>query len=343
MKIKINNRIISEKSKPLIIAEIGINHFGSLKIAKKIVDKIKKSGAEAVKVQIHIPEEEMSEEAKHIIPGNTNLSIFEVIKKNSLTLSDELLLKKYIEKKKLIYIATPFSFKAAKWLNDNNVKIFKIGSGECNNHPLVSYVASFKKPMIISTGMNTIKSVKQTVEIVTKKKIPHAILHCVNLYPTNYKLVRLSRIVTLKKLFKKSIVGYSDHTKGIDISKAAIVLGAKIIEKHFTFDKKIKGPDISCSMNSEELKDLIRFSNIIMNATTKNDDFLKEENVTRNFAFHSVVSNEDIQKGEKLSYKNLTVKRPGTGAYPANKLHSLIHKKAKRFIKKNRLIQKKDV
>ena len=343
MKIRINNRVISKKSKPLIVAEIGINHFGSLKIAKKIVDKIKKSGAEAVKVQIHIPEEEMSEEAKYIIPGNSHLSIFEVIRKNSLSLSDELLLKKYIEKNKLIYIATPFSFKAAKWLNDNNVKIFKIGSGECNNHPLIRYVASFKKPMIISTGMNTISSIKKTVDIVIKKKIPHAILHCVNLYPTNYNLVRLSRITKLKTLFKKSIVGYSDHTTGLDVSKAAIVLGAKIIEKHFTLDSKSKGPDISCSMDSDELKDLINFSNIIMDATSGNRDFLKEENVTRKFAFHSVVSKENIQKGEKFSYKNLTVKRPGTGAYPANEIYSLINKKAKRFIKKNRLIQKQHV
>ena len=120
-------------------------------------------------------------------------------------------------------------------------------------------------------------------------------------------------------------------------------MGAKIIEKHFTYDKNNKGPDISCSMDHKELKDLINFSNKISLAFEKKDDFIKEENITRNFAFHSIVSKENIKKGEKLNYKNLTVKRPGTGFYPANKLNYLIGKKAKRSIKKNRLIQKKDV
>ena len=124
--IKIGKRIISKNSKPLIVAEIGINHFGSIKLAKKIVDSAKKSGAEAVKVQIHLPDEEMSEEAKRIKPGNSNTNIYEIIKSNSLSLKDEKKLKEYIEKKKLIYIATPFSYKAAKWLNDNNLKIFKM-------------------------------------------------------------------------------------------------------------------------------------------------------------------------------------------------------------------------
>ena len=343
MKIKIGNRIISDNSKPLIVSEIGINHFGSLSKAKKIVDKIKSAGGEAVKVQIHIPEEEMSEEAKMIKPGNSNLSIFDVIKKNSLSLDDELKLKKYIEKKRLLYIATPFCFKAAKWLNDNKVKIFKIGSGECNNHPLIDYVSSFKKPMIISTGMNRISSIKKTYDIVRKKKIPHIFLHCVNLYPTNFKLVRLSRISIFKKLFKKSLIGYSDHTEGTEIAKAAIVLGSKIVEKHFTYDKNIKGPDISCSMDAKELQDLINFSNKITLAFEKKDDFIKEENITRNFAFHSVVSKENIIKGEILSHKNLTIKRPGTGFYPANKLNYLIGKRVKKSIKKNRLIQKENV
>ena len=120
--IKIGKRIISNKHRPLIVAEIGINHFGSLKLAKKIVDSIKKTGAEAVKVQIHIPDDEMSEEAKKIRPGNSNKNIYRIISENSLTLKDELKLKKYIESKKLIYIATPFSYKAAEWLNANDIK-----------------------------------------------------------------------------------------------------------------------------------------------------------------------------------------------------------------------------
>ena len=204
--IKIGKRIISKNSKPLIVAEIGINHFGSLKIAKRIVNSAKKSGAEAVKVQIHLPDEEMSEEAKRIKPGNSNTNIYEIIRRNSLSLKDEKKLKKYIEKKKLIYIATPFSYKAAKWLNDNNLKIFKIGSGECNNIPFIKYVCSFKKPMIISTGMNSLETVKKTIRIVKKHKIPHAILHCINLYPVDYKYIRLGRLNKMIQTFNFNII-----------------------------------------------------------------------------------------------------------------------------------------
>tara|TARA_B100000674_G_scaffold492966_1_gene514161 strand:+ start:309 stop:1343 length:1035 start_codon:yes stop_codon:yes gene_type:complete len=343
MKIKIDRRIISNKSKPLVVAEIGINHFGSLTKAKKIVDKIKSTGAEAVKVQIHIPEEEMSIEAKSIKPGNSNLSIYKVIEKNSLSLDDELKLKKYIEKKKLIYIATPFSFKAAKWLNENNIKIFKVGSGECNNLPLIKYICSFKKPMIVSTGMNSIESVRKTVKILNNHKIKHVLMHCVNLYPTPYKISRINRIRQLKNIFKKSLVGYSDHTIGTHLSKIAITLGATIIEKHFTENKKIYGPDISCSMDKEDLKKILEFINIYHLSIRNNKNILKEENITRKFAFHSVVSKKLIYKGEKFSKNNLTVKRPGTGYFPAANLEKLYNKIAKRNIFANKLLQKKDV
>ena len=252
--IKIGKRKISSNNKPLIVAEVGINHFGSLKLAKKIVDQIKKCGAEAVKVQIHIPDEEMSEEAKKIKPGNSNKNIYKIIKENSLNLNEELKLKKYIEKKNLIYIATPFSFAAADWLNKNKIKIFKIGSGECNNLPLIKHVSKFKKPMIVSTGMNSIKSISKTVQILNKKKIPHILLHCVNLYPVDYDLIRLNRILLLKKKFPKSLIGYSDHSIGNAIPIAAMGLGAKLVEKHFVISKKRKGPDVICSMDSSELK-----------------------------------------------------------------------------------------
>jgi len=338
--IKIGKRIISKNSKPLIVAEIGINHFGSLKLAKRIVDSAKKSGAEAVKVQIHLPDEEMSEEAKRIKPGNSNTSIYKIITRNSLSLKEEKELKKYIEKKKLIYIATPFSYKAAKWLNDNNLKVFKIGSGECNNIPFIKYICSFNKPMIISTGMNNLETVKKTVRIVKKNKIPHAILHCINLYPTDYKYIRLGRLNKMNKIFKSSIIGYSDHSIGNTIPIAALALGAKIIEKHFVIDKNRKGPDVICSMDKTELKDLIAASIKIHEAFSSDKEIISEEDKTRKFAFHSVVSKIDINKNEILSWKNLTTKRPGIGDFPSYKIYDLIGKKAKKYIKKNYLIKK---
>jgi len=168
--IKVKQRVISQSNKPLVVAEIGINHFGSLKIAKKLVLKAKESGAEAVKVQIHIPDEEMSEESKKIRPGNSNLSIYNVIKINSLSLKNETLLRKFIKKKNLIYIATPFSYKAVDFLKDNPPDLVKIGSGECNNRPLINYICLLKKPVILSTGMNSINSIKNSTKILEKKK-----------------------------------------------------------------------------------------------------------------------------------------------------------------------------
>ena len=341
--IRIGKRKISLDSKPLIVAEIGINHFGSLKLAKKIVDSIKKCGAEAVKVQIHIPNEEMSEEAKKIKPGNSNKNIFKIIKDNCLSLDEELKLKKYIEKKNLIYIATPFSYAAADWLNKNKIKIFKVGSGECNNLPLIKYISKFKKPMIVSTGMNSIKSISKTVKILNKEKIPHVLLHCVNLYPVKYNLIRLNRIILFKKKFPKSIIGYSDHSIGNTIPTAALGLGAKLIEKHFVISKKRKGPDVICSMDEQELKELLFASKNVHDSLSSRKDVIKEENITRRFAFHSVVSNSDIIKGQKFSKKNLTTKRPGTGFFPASKINTLYGKKSKTNIKKNRLIRKNDV
>jgi N-acetylneuraminate synthase len=341
--IKIGKREISKNSKPLIVAEIGINHFGSIKLAKKIVDSIKKTGAEAVKVQIHIPDEEMSEEAKKIKPGNSNKNIFNIISENSLNLDEELELKKYIEKKKLIYIATPFSYKAAEWLNSQNIKIFKIGSGECNNLPLIDYVCKFKKPMIVSTGMNSIESVSKTVKLLNKYDIPHVLLHCVNLYPVNYNLIRLNKIPLLRNRFKNSIIGYSDHSIGNSIPIAALGLGAKIIEKHFVINRKKNGPDTICSMNQPELKELIDHSKKIHHALSSIDDEIPQENVTRRFAFHSVVSKLFIKKNEKLNKNNLTTKRPGTGDFPANEIKNLYGKIAKNNIKKNTLIKKKSI
>ena len=340
--IKIDKRIISNDSKPLIVAEIGINHFGSLKIAKKIVDEAYKNNVEAIKVQIHIPDEEMNYIAKKIKPGNSPLSIYQVIKKNSLSLNDEKILKAYIQKKNLIYIATPFSFKAVDWLIENKIKIIKVGSGECNNLPLIEYICKFKIPMIVSTGMNDLKSVKRTVKIITKNKIPHALLHCVNLYPTNPKLIRMKRMIKMMKIFKKSIIGYSDHTIGNNMPIMALSLGAKIIEKHFVLSRKKVGPDTICSMDGNDHKKILEARNQIHEALSSEKKIIKEENTTRNFAFHSLVAKKDIRKNSSITKDNLTTKRPGTGDYLAFDFYKILGKKVKRNVKKDHFISKKD-
>ena len=168
--LKIGNKKIGNNFKPFIICELGINHNGSLKLAKKMVDLAYKSGADAIKNQRHILDKEMIPEAKKIKPANADSSIYDVIKKTLMTFEDEKKLKKYVEKKKLVYLSTPFSLEAAKQLNKINIKAFKIGSGECNNIPLIKKIANFRKPIILRTGMNTIKSISKSVNILKKKK-----------------------------------------------------------------------------------------------------------------------------------------------------------------------------
>ncbi len=328
---------------PFIIAELGINHQGSLKLAKKMSLLAIRNGANAIKNQTHILDKEMIDEAKKIKPANADKSIYSVIKSNYLKFEDEVKLKKFVEKNGAVYLSTPFSLEAAKKLNKIKVKIFKIGSGECNNIPLIEEICKFKKPIILSTGMNKIDNIKNSVKILEKYKINYALMHCVSEYPAKYSNLKLDYIKKLKKKFPKAVVGYSDHSIGIVPCLSAISKGAQIIEKHFTDTKKRYGPDIICSMDPEELNLLSKSSKIIHQSNGENRFITKMEKRTAKFAFASVVSIKKIKKNELLSKKNIWVKRPGTGDFLAAKFNFLIGKKAKNEIKEGTFIKKKDV
>lgn len=330
--MRIKNRLIGEDHKPLVIAEIGINHEGSLEIAKEMVDSAHSAGAEIVKHQTHIVEDEMSEEAKKVIPGNTNVSIYEVMKRCALNEEEEIQLKKYVEQKGMIFLSTPFSRAAVDRLERMNVPAYKIGSGECNNYPLVEYIASIGKPIIISTGMNDIKSIFKTVEIVEKYNVQYALLHCTNLYPTPARLVRLGGMQELQKTFPKAVIGLSDHTVNNNACLAATALGASILERHFTDSKGRKGPDIVCSMDPEELKQLIQGSAEIAEMRNGKKEAAKEEQVTMDFAFATVVAIKSIKEGDILTKENIWVKRPGKGEIKAEDYNLLLGKRARKSI-----------
>ena len=342
-KFYIKGRKVGNNERPLIIVEIGINHNGSLKKAKQLVDKAHKSGAEIIKHQTHIADDEMSEEAKKIIPSHTKDNIYKIIKKCSLSETDEFELMKYTHKKGLIFISTPFSRKAVDRLVRFNVPAFKIGSGECNNYPLVEYIAQHKKPIILSTGMNTIESIKPSVKIIRKFKVPYVLLHCTNIYPTPSNLVRLDSINTLKKEFPDALVGLSDHSETIFPCLGAIALGACVVEKHFTSSKNNNGPDISASMDPDELKTLIKGSNEIFKARGFGKKAVKGEKSTLKFAFASLVATEEIKKGCKITKKNCFPKRPGIGDFLAKDYKKVLGKTAKKIIKKNTLIKKNQI
>jgi len=342
-ELKIKNRKIGPSYSPLIIAEMGINHEGSINKALKMVDDAYAAGAECIKMQIHYLEDEMIPLAKKVAPGHTKESIWDIMNRCLLSDEEHIKIKRAIEKKGMIYLATPFSRKAANFLEKISAPAFKIGSGECNNYPLIEHIARFKKPIILSTGMNDISAIKRSVDIIRKHKLSYSILHCTSLYPTPYEKVRLGAMVQLMKKFPDAVVGLSDHSVGIFISLAAVALKAYIIEKHFTSSKKWKGPDINISINTAELKELINGSLAIKSALGGRKRILKEELPTIRFAFSSVVSVKKINKGDKFSLENIWVKRPGTGEIKAVDFERLLGKRAKRDIDNNSQINWRDV
>jgi sialic acid synthase SpsE len=328
---------------PAIISELGINHFGNLKIAKKMVDDIFKNGGRIIKNQSHDLQSEMSNEAKNIKPANAKVSIYDVIKKNMMSHQDEIHLKKYVEKKKMLYLSTPFSKESAKRLNNIGVKLFKIGSGEFNNLPLLSEIIKYNKPLILSTGMNDISSIKKTVFFLKKKKVDFALLHCVSDYPVKDNDLQLENIKFLQREFPSQIIGYSDHSKNLAPSIISMSFGALIVEKHYTLSKKLKGPDIICSMDSNGLREIILASKIYSQKKLKKRLITTNEKNVSKFAFASVVSLKNIKKGEILDESNIWVKRPGTGEFKSSDYFQLLGKKVKRNLKKNYQLKKRDV
>mgnify|MGYP006411067249 FL=1 len=323
-KIEIGNRIVSNAHPPLVIAEIGINHEGSLKTAFKMVDAAHKAGAEVVKHQTHIVEDEMSGEAKKVIPGNADVSIYHIIERCALNEKDEIKLKEYIESKGMIFISTPFSRAAADRLERMGVSAYKIGSGECNNYPLIEYIANFGKPMIVSTGMNDITSIRKTVNILEEYNIQYALLHTTNLYPTPPRLVRFGAMQELQKEFSNAVIGLSDHTTSNLACFGAIALGALILERHFTDSMDRDGPDIVNSMDPDALSKLISGSIELAQMRGGKKEAAKEEQVTIDFAFSTVVTIKPIKKGEKFTKDNIWVKRPGTGPIKAEFFNDLM-------------------
>jgi len=327
--IQIENRKIGLDYSPLVIVEIGINHEGSLETAFEMVDAAHKAGAEMVKHQTHVVDDEMSKEAKNVIPGNASESIYNIMERCALSEEDEMKLKEYIESKSMIFISTPFSRAAADRLERMKVSAYKIGSGECNNYPLIEHIASFGKPMIVSTGMNDIEQVRKTVEILEKYNVPYALLHTTNLYPTPVHLVRLGAMQELEKEFPNAIIGLSDHTTSNRACFAATALGASILERHFTDKMERPGPDIINSMDPIALQELIYGSAEIALMRGGKKEAAKEEQVTIDFAFATVVSIKPINKGEIFTKENIWVKRPGTGEVKADGYNDLLGKKAK--------------
>lgn len=338
---EIQGRKIGPAYPPLVIAEIGINHEGNFDKAIQMVDDAKRADCECVKFQYHVIEDEMI--PNDVIPGNAQESIWDIMKRCALSREEESRLKDYVDKSGMLYLSTPFSRAAANELEALHVNWYKIGSGECNNYPLIRHVASFGRPVILSTGMNDIESIRPAVDIFRSARVPFALLHCTSMYPTPYNKVRLGAIADLQSAFPDAVLGLSDHSLGPYTCFAAVPLGASILEKHFTSSFEWPGPDISISIDPAQLSDMVKGSRAIHEALGGSKEILAEEQPTIDFAYACVVTTRAIAAGERFDASNIWVKRPGTGEIKARDYEQLLGKSATRDLPENAQVAWVDV
>jgi len=340
-ELMLGERRIGPGHPPLVIAEIGINHEGDLAKALRMIEDAAAVGAECVKLQTHVVDDEMI--PNDVIPGNADESIWNIMSRCALTESEERTAKARAEELGLLYLSTPFSRAAADRLEGMDLPLYKIGSGECNNYPLIEHIAAFGKPVILSTGMNDLESIAPSVEILRSAQVPFALLHCTSMYPTPYDRVRLGALEDLGTAFPDALLGLSDHSLGNYTCFAAVALGACIVEKHFTSDLSWPGPDVPISIDPEGLRDLVEGTRAVHAALGGSKTVLPEEQPTIDFAYASVVTIRDLSEGEPFSMDNVWVKRPGSGEIRAHDFERVLGRAATKAIPRNSQLTWNDV
>ena len=338
---EINGRKIGDEFAPLVIPEIGINHGGDINRAIQMIDDVADAGGECVKFQAHSVDDEMI--PNNVVPANSTRSIWDIIDQCTLTDDEERICKQHAEDRGLFFLSTPFSREAATRLDSLDVPGFKIGSGECNNLPLIRHIARFGRPIIVSTGMNDIESIKRTVDVLESENATFALLHCTSMYPTPFSKVRLGSISQLRELFPNTVIGISDHSLSNLPSISAVALGASIIERHFTSDMSWIGEDIEISVDPNGLRELIEGSHIVHQASGGSKTVLRDEQPTIDFAYASVVAIRDISAGEVFTDENVWVKRPGTGEILAYDFEKVVGKQAGTNMKRGHQLGWSDV
>ncbi len=329
----------------LVIAEAGVNHNGSLDLAKELIDVAVDSGADIVKFQSFNASDLVTKNAKkaqyQILNTHNNESQFDMLRSLEISFEKQIELKKYAEDKKIEFLSTGFDLKSVKFLNELNLKRFKIPSGEITNLPYLRLIGSFKKPVILSTGMANLKEVKDALEqlyMAGLSKEYITILHCTSQYPAPLNDINLRAMNTLKKSFKTK-VGYSDHTLGIEVSLAAVALGAEIIEKHLTLDKSLDGPDHMASLEPNEFSNLVKGIRTISKALGSDEKKVSiSEKENRKIARKSIIAKTSIKKSEIFTEDNICAKRPGTGISPME-WEKIIGLKSKKDFDKDDLIE----
>ena len=332
--------MIKNLKKTLIIAEACDNHFGSLENAKKMVTSAKKSGADVIKFQHHLPDEEMLPNVYK--SKNFKSSLYDFLKKYSLKLKHHEELMNFCKKNNIQYLCTPFSAKAAEELNELGVKAFKIGSGEFSDLPFIEKVCKFKKPVILSTGMSNNKEINEVGKFLSKFTNAFALMNCTSEYPPVYKDINIGFVKILKERFPKYIIGHSDHTNTIYTSLAAVSLGAKIIEKHVYLKGKNFGPDRHVSISFEQLKEMVSAIRLIEDAMGNQKKIYKNEREIVKWAKRSLVTTKNLEAGQKIEIGDIWSKRPYTGI-PSKDYYKIIGRKVKKNIKSNSILKYSDL
>lgn len=328
--------------KTFIIAEAGVNHNGSTELAKKLIDKALWAGVDAVKFQTFTADKLSSKSAKKADYQNkktSEKSQYEMLKKLELKTKDFQILKDYCNQKGIKFMSSPFDLDSIDLLNEIGLDIWKIPSGEITNYPYLKKIAELKQEIIMSTGMANLSEIESALDLLKENGATDiSVLHCNTEYPTPMRDVNLKAMLTIKEAFKVD-VGYSDHTKGVEIPTAAVALGARVIEKHFTLDNSMQGPDHEASLEPEELKNMVE---AIRNVEKALGNGIKKpsnsESKNKDIARKSIVAAKDIEKGELFTEKNLTIKRPGNGINPMQ-WTNILGKKAKKDFTFDELIE----
>jgi len=348
--IIIEGKIIGKNYPVFLIAEAGVNHNGSLNLAKKIIDEAAEAKVDAIKFQTFITEDLILKEIPKVeyqkSKSTDDEDFFHMIKKYELSQKEFQEIKTYCSKKKIIFLSTPFDRISVEWLEELDIPAYKVGSGDITNFPLLKLICSKKKPIFLSTGMASMEEVKQTVDYIKKNGIEDLIIfQCTTNYPASLEEINLNVIDSFKREFPNILLGFSDHSLGIEASIGAVTKGVKVIEKHITLDKSMEGPDHKASLNPKEMRQwIISIRNIEKALGSYEKNPSRNELEIAKIARKSIVSARDINKGDILTSENITTKRPGMGIPPIE-YFTIIKKKvkAKRFIPINTLINRDDL
>ena len=342
--IKIDKKIISSGSPVFIIGEVGVNHNGDIKMAKKLIDVAAEAKVDAVKFQTFNPDTLVTEKtakASYQIEneGKAEESQYNMLKRLMLPREWHQKLKQYAESKGLIFLSTPFSLDDAIFLRKLGVKAIKVGSTDTENIPYLAEIAKWNVPIILSTGMSALSEIKEAVKVIQKAgNHKLVVLHCTTNYPTPYEEANLMAIATLQKELKNVPIGLSEHTIGIETAVASIALGVKVIEKHFTLDRNLPGPDHSASLEPNELKLMVQFIRNVEKAmgTGKKVPFESEKKIAK-IARKSLVAARSIPVGKKIETNDIAIKRPGTGIKPKY-FDKFVGKKSIKYKEKDELL-----